>query len=136
MSVKQSTVKNTRELKTLNKAASTVLSKDTILMITDGLAVPATSSTVVEDLGGICNQDISAADALEQVPVISIDSQDTFIINTTNNSDATHNNQVMVLTDESTVDNTGTTSATGIIVQVEPYGAAADKKIVARFVTL
>jgi hypothetical protein len=42
----------------------------------------------------------------------------------------------MVLTNAAEVNNTGTTSATGIVQQVEPYGAASDKKIIGRFITL
>lgn len=136
MSVIQATIKNTRKLDVLNKGASTVTTKGELLMITSGLAVPATSSTVRADLGGLCNQTIAAADALTQVEIIRLDEYDTFIIATANNSDATHNNQAMVLTDSVTANNTGTTSATGIVVQIAPYGAAADKKIIARFVNL
>jgi hypothetical protein len=40
----------------------------------------------------------------------------------------------MVLTDSLTVNNTGSDSASGVVEQVEPYGAAADKKIIARFI--
>jgi hypothetical protein len=35
-----------------------------------------------------------------------------------------------------TVNNTGTTSGTGIVQQVEPYGATGDKLIIGRFLTL
>jgi hypothetical protein len=42
----------------------------------------------------------------------------------------------MVLTDSTEVNNTGTTSDTGIIQQVEPYGDASDKLIIGRFITL
>lgn len=120
-----------------NKASGTVTVLGEILMIAAGLAVPATSSTVKADLLGVCNQSILAADALTQVSVILPDSKDTFIFSTTNNSDATHNGQAMVLGASSTlVNNTGTTSATGIVQQVEPLGAASDKLIVGRFLTL
>jgi hypothetical protein len=136
-SVKQATIKNTRQLRLGNKAANTVTTAGEILMRTAGLLVPATSSTVVADLAGVCNQTIAAAEALTQVPYIVPSDEDTFIFTTTNNSDATHNGQAMVLgANSTTVNNTGTTSATGIVQQVEPYGAAADKLIIGRFLTL
>jgi hypothetical protein len=135
--VKQAVVKNTRQLRLANKATGTVTTKGEILMMTAGLAVPATSSTVAADLLGVCNQTIAAADALLQVEIIVPSDEDTFIFTTTNNSDAAHNNQAMVLgANSTTVNNTGTTSATGIVQQVEPYGAAADKLIIGRFITL
>ena len=135
--VKQAQIKNTRQLTMENKASGTVLTKGEILMQTAGLAVPATSSTVKADLLGVCNQTIAAADALTQVEVIRPSDEDTFIFSTTNNSDATHNGQAMVLgANSTTVNNTGTTSATGIVQQVAPYGATTDKLIIGRFITL
>ena len=135
--VKQATIKNTRQLAETNKATGTVTTLGEILMMTSGLAVPATSSTVKADLLGVCNQTISAADALLRVSYIVPSDEDTFIFSTTNNSNVLHNGQAMVLGASSTlVNNTGTTSATGIVQQVEPYGAAADKLIIGRFLTL
>jgi hypothetical protein len=135
--VKQATIKNTRELAEANKGASTVTTFGEILMQTAGLAVPATSSTVRADLLGVCNQTIAAAEALTRVQYIVPSDEDTFIFTTTNNSDATHNGQAMVLgSNSTTVNNTGTTSGTGIVQQVEPYGAAGDKLIIGRFLTL
>ncbi len=135
--VKQSTIKNTRQLAKANKDAATVLAKGEILMMTAGLAVPATSSTVRADLLGVCNESIAEADALTQVEYIVPSDEDTYIFSTTNNSDATHNGQAMVLgANSTTVNNTGTTSSTGIVQQVGVYGAAADKKIIGRFLTL
>jgi hypothetical protein len=135
--VKAATIKNTRELMEANKGASTVLTLGEILMITAGLAVPATSSTVKADLLGVCNQTIAAADALTRVLYIRPSSEDTFIFSTTNDTLATDNGQAMVLgANSTTVNNTHTTSGTGIVQQVEPYGAATDKLIVGRFLTL
>jgi len=106
------------------------------LAMTAGYAVDADSGTVAADFLGIYNETISAADAKTRVTYIVPSDEDTFIISTTNNSDATHNNQAMVLSNATTANNTGTTSGTGIVVQVEPYGAASDKLIIAKFVTL
>jgi len=136
MQVLQAQIKNTREIELLNKGSSTVLAKGELLMIATGVVVPATSSTVAADLAGLCNQTIAAADALTQVESIKISDEDTFLINTANNTNAAHNGQQMVLTDSVTANNTGTTSGTGIVVQVAPFGATGDKKILCRFVTL
>jgi len=134
--VKQATIKNTRELRDENKESATVMTLGVILAQTAGYAVFADSGTVVADLLGVCNETIAAADAKLTVSVIRPSDEDTFIFPVTNNSDATHNGQAMVLSSETTVNNTGTTSATGIVQQVEPYGAASDKLIVGRFLTL
>ena len=134
--IKQANIKNTRELRDENKAAATVMTLGNILAQTAGLAVNADSGTVVADLLGVCNETIAAAEAKTRVSVIKVSDEDTFVFPVTNNSDATHNGQAMVLTDETAVNNTGTTSATGIVQQVEPFGAAADKLIIGRFITL
>jgi len=134
--IKQVTIKNTRELRTEKKATGTVMTLGSILAQTAGLAVFADSGTVAADLLGVCNETISIADALLEVSVIRPSDEDTYIFPVTNNSDVTHNGQAMILTDEVTVNNTGTTSATGIVQQVEPYGAASDKLIIGRFLTL
>jgi len=135
--VKQATVKNTRQLRVADKATGTVTTLGEVLAMTGGLAVAADSGTVVADLLGVCNQTISVADALVRVEYIVPTDEDTFIFTTTNNTVATDNNQVMVLgANSTTVNNTHTTSATGIVVQVEPYGEASDKLIIGKFVTL
>lgn len=135
--VKQAQIKNTRHLRTENKATGTVTTLGEILQLTAGLAVPATSGTTTATLLGVCNQTISVADALTQVDVILPSDEDTFIFTTTNNTTATDNGQAMVLgANSTTVNNTHTTSATGIVQQVEPFGATGDKLIIGRFLTL
>ena len=134
--VKENTVVHTRELREDNKAAATVSTNGEILMLTAGLAVPATSATVAATLLGVCKATIAAADALTRVLYIVPNHQDTYIFPTTNNTLATDNGQQMVLTDSTHVNNTHTTSATGIVQQVEPYGLTTDNLIVGRFVTL
>lgn len=136
MSVTQSTIKNTRQLRTINKASGTALTQGELLMIASGLAIPATSSTVVADFGGLCNQTVTAAQALTQVETIVVSDEDTFIIATVDPSDAAHNNQRMILSDSVTANNAGTTDPVGIVVQVEPFGVASAQTIVCRFVTL
>ena len=134
--VKQAVIKNTRQLALANKGAATVTTLGEILMLTAGLAVPATGSTIPGTLLGVCNQTTTAAEALTQVLYIVPSDEDTFIFTTTNNSDATHNGQIMILgANSTTVLNTGTTAPTGIVQQVEPYGPVADKLIIGRFIT-
>jgi hypothetical protein len=134
--VKQATIKNTRELREGNKGASTVSTLGEILMLTAGLSVPATSATTTATLLGLCNQTIAAADALTRVQFIVPSDEDTFIFPTTNATLATDNGQAMVLTNSMEVNNTHTTSAVGIVQQVEPYGATGDNLIIGRFLTL
>lgn len=131
----QAIIKNpTRSLALANKGDSVVLVKGELLAYDTGLAVPADSGTVKADIIGICNQDIAAAEALTQVPYIEIFENDVFVVDSTNNSNVAHNGQLMVLTDSTHVNNTGTTDADGIVEQVGVFGAAADKKILVKFV--
>lgn len=135
MSFTQANIKNpTRSLKDVPKASATVMTKGYVLEWAAGLAILGTSSTVVAGVIGVCNQTITAAEALTLVPVIEVFQNDVWLADSTNNSDATHNGQKMVLgANGGIVNNTGTTSATGIVQQVGVYGAAADKKILVRF---
>jgi predicted RecA/RadA family phage recombinase len=135
--VKQATIKNTRKLEEANKGASVVLAMGEILDLAAGLAVPATSSSTRATVIGVCNQTIAAAEALTRVPYIVASDEDTFIFPTTNNSDATHNGQDMILgASSSIVNNTGSTSAVGVVRQVEPYGDPSDKLIIGKFITV
>ena len=128
-------IKNIRSIRPVNKTTGMVTTMNELLVKdTSGEVKPATSASVHADLVGICNQTIAAADALLTVPVIEIFPNDTFVVDSTNNSDVTHNGQWMVLTDSTHVNNTGTTSATGIVEQVGTLGATTDKKIIVKFV--
>jgi len=130
-------VKNaSRSRMLVDKASATVTSAGQVLaaVVTTGLAIPATSTTTRSEVLGVATEAISAADALTQAGVWETFGHDTFIADTTNNSNAAHNYQFMVLTNSTTVNNTGTHNANGIVQQLAPYGAAADKKIIVRFV--
>ncbi len=130
----QAYVKNgTRSLTTANKASATVSVNKEVLDLTLGLAVPATASSTRETIIGVCNQSISAADALTQVPIIETFQNDVWVADCTNNSNAAHNGQSMVLTDSTHVNNTGTTSAVGVVEQVDVFGVPGDKKILVKF---
>lgn len=132
----QAKVHNTRDIEMFDKDTTQATVKNELMAkdVSAGQVIPATSSTVRSEVEGICNQDISSGDALAQVPLIQIFEGDTFICDTTNNSDAADNYQRMVLTDSRHVNNTGTDDADGIVEQVEPYGPAADKKAIFKFV--
>ena len=130
-------VKNTRVLREDNKGASTVCTKGNIMDLTAGLAVDATSSSTRDTVVGVCNQTIAAAEALTIVPIIIPGKDDTFIMDSTNNSNETHNGQAMILdANAHTANNTGTTSAVGVVKQVGIFGAVADKKIIVSFITV
>lgn len=130
----QAIIKNpTRSLSMLNKSTSQATTQNQVLVLTAGLAVPASSAATVLTIAGVCNQSITAGEALSQVPIIELSENDVWIADCTNNSDPLDNGQFMVLTDSVTVNNTGTTDPNGVVQQVGVYGAAADKKILVRF---
>ncbi len=136
MTFTQSIIKNpTRSLKEVPKATATVMTKGYVLEWAVGLAILGTSSTTRPNVIGICNQTIAAAEALAIVPVIEVFEKDVWIVDSTNNSNAAHNGQLMVLgANGGIVNNTGTTDTAGIVQQVGVYGAAADKKILVQFI--
>jgi len=133
--VTQAVIKNTRVLKDETKAHNVVTTKGNIMDLTAGLAVDASASSTRATIVGVCNQTIAAAEALTIVPVIIPGDDDIFVVDSTNNSDATHNGQDMIIgANAHTINNTGTTSAVGVVKQVGVYGAAADKKILVKFI--
>lgn len=136
MSFIQSNIKNpTRSIKEVPKASGTVMTKGYVLAWSSGLAILGTSGTTRPNVIGVCNQSITAGEALTTVPVIETFEKDVWIADSTNNSDTDHNGQWMVLgANGGIVNNTGTTDTAGIVQQVGVYGAAADKKILVQFV--
>lgn len=136
MSLIQAIIKNpTRSLKVVPKASGTVITNNYILAWASGLAVLATSATIRAEVIGVANGSIAAADALTQVSVIETFEKDVWIADSTNNSNAAHNGQLMVIgANAGTINNTGTTDTAGVVQQVGVYGAAADKKILVQFV--
>ena len=106
-----------------------------ILVLTAGVAVPAASGATRDTILGVCNQTIAVADALLRVDYIVPGKDDTFIFTTTNNTQASDNGQAMIIgANSTTINNTHSTSAVGVVVQVEPYGATGDKLIIGRFI--
>lgn len=135
MSFIQSIIKNaTRSLRMENKASGTATTSGLLYDLVSGLLVAASSSSTRATLAGVANQSIAAGDALTQCPVFDLFDNDIWIADSTNNSDAGHNGQDMILgANAGVVNNTGTTSAVGVVKQVGVYGAAADKKILVKF---
>ncbi len=136
MTFLQSQIKNpTRSLGQAPKASATVMTKGYVLEWATGLAILGTSSTTRPNVIGICNQTIAAAEALTTVPYIDIFEKDVWLVDSTNNSNAAHNGQLMVLgANGGIVNNTGTTDTAGLVQQVGVYGATTDKKILVQFV--
>ena len=131
----QSRIKNTRAIRTVNKAAATVTTMGNLMVETAGLAVDAGSGATIATIVGVCNQAIAAADALTQVDVILVAKGDEWVVASTNNSNVLHNGQLMVVgANAYTINNTGTTDANGVVKQVGVFGAPTDKKIVVQFI--
>lgn len=101
----------------------------------NAVVTAATSSTTPEDLAGVVVEAATTSDT--QVLMQRIMDGDEYIVDTANNSSASHNYQRMLLTDENTVNNTGSDNTTdaAVFVQLAPVGAASDKKIRGRFIT-
>lgn len=119
-----------------NKATGVATTSGLLYDLVAGLLVAATSSSTRATLAGVANQSISVADALLQCPVFDAYPQDVWIADSTNNSDVTHNGQDMIVgANAGVINNTGTTSAVGVVRQVGVYGAAADKKILVVFLS-
>ncbi len=133
----QAIIKNpTRSLVLQNKSTSTVITNGYVLDLTSGLAVLASSSSTRLTICGVANGAVAAAESLAQCSVIELSELDVWIADSTNNSDATHNGQDMILgASAGIVNNTGTTSAVGVVKQVGVYGATTDKKILVKFLT-
>lgn len=95
---------------------------------------PATASSTTVTLKGVAMQTVAATATVLLVCLVSPRQQ--WTCDTTNNSNAAHNYQRMILTDKATVNNTGTdsTSASAVIEQQGIVGPVANKRIVGRFV--
>ena len=98
------------------------------------IVIKATASSTVEELAGVVVEATTTADT--SVLLQEITDGDEFVADTANNSNSAHNYHRMILTDHDTVNNTGTDDTTdaAVVMQIAPVGAAADKKILCRFV--
>lgn len=93
----------------------------------------ATVASEASDLAGIVKEATTTASTIVKLQTIT--PWDEYIVDTTNESNVAHNYQRMLLTNENTVNNTGTDNATdeAVFIQIGVVGAAANKKIVGRF---
>lgn len=132
----QAYIKNpTRSLKLENKAANVATTTNYLYDLVAGLLVAASSSSTVRTIAGVANQSITAGEALTQAPIIELFENDVWVVDSTNNSNEAHNGQDMILgANAYTVNNTGTTSAVGIVTQVGTLGLTTDKKILVKFI--
>jgi len=137
MSFVQSTIKNTRSLSQQNKASGTATTSGLLYDLTAGLLVAATASSTRDTIVGVANLTSTSGDAVTQALCIDLDPEDVWVADSTNNSNTAHNGQAMIIgANAGLVNNTGTTSAVGVVVQVGTFGAASDKKILVRFITV
>lgn len=136
MTFVQSIIKNpTRSIINVAKATATVITNGYVVVWDTGLAVLGTSAATRATIIGVANGSVAAADAQAFCSVIEPFEKDVWLVDSTNNSNAAHNGQDMILgANAGIVNNTGTTSAVGVVKQVGVYGAAADKKILVRFI--
>lgn len=135
MSFKLTTIKNTRDLRAMKRptAVATTVSFLYKNSLTTGALVAAGATTDANELLFVANE--SQASGTTPVSGTIVATGDEFLVDTVNNSNSAHNGQRMILSStEGLINNTGTDSTTGVFVQVDVVGAAADKKILARHV--
>lgn len=135
MAFKLITPKNTRDIRLVKRAGSVATTKDALYFnsLTTGSIQLAVAATTANQVLYKANETLAAGTTPFSATIVS--KEDEFIVDTENNSDAAHNGQRMILgTTGLTLNNTGTdvSGVTGVFVQLDVVGAAADKKIIAR----
>lgn len=135
MSFKLTTVKNTRDMRAVKRAGSLATTKDALYFnsVTTGSIQLAVAATTANTVIYLANETTAASTSPFSGTVTAVG--DEFIVDTDNNSNASHNGQRMIVgTTGLTLNNTGTDVAgvTGVFAQVDVVGAAADKKIIAQ----
>jgi len=100
---------------------------------TAATVVPSTSTSKDYEVRGVAMETVTSA--ATQLLVALVTPRQRWSVDATNNSNATHNGQRQVLTDKSTVNNTGTdsTSASAVVEQIGFTGVVGDKRLVVRF---
>ena len=93
--------------------------------------VPATSSTITANIAAISMETHLSTDTLGLFAILAPDQR--WAADSTNASNTNHNQQRMVLTNQGTVNNTGTDSSAGIFQQTGTIGVASANRIVGRF---
>ena len=136
MAFKHVTSANGRFGKDVAKSTSQAILDGQVLVYAAGLAVPADNTTTFAEAEYVSTAAVTAGEALASAHAFKISENDQFIADTVNNSNVAHNGQKMILNATGDkANNTGTTSAVGVVRQIDVYGAAADKLIVCEFVT-
>lgn len=141
MSFKLITTKNTRDIRAVKRAVSLATTVDALYFnnITTGSIQLAVAATTANQVLYKANETTTASTNPFSGTIVS--KEDEFIVDTDNNSNVAHNGQRMVLGATGlTLTNTGVDVATttyaigitGVFVQLDVVGAAADKKIIAR----
>lgn len=138
MSFKLVTPRDTIDARNVPKTTALVTTAGILYQnnLTTGALEAAAAATDANQVLWLANESVSAADARDVVHATQVARlTDLYLVDTTNNSNSAHNGQRMVLNSTgSGLNNTGTDAAAGVFVQILPYGAAADKKILARHV--
>lgn len=93
--------------------------------------VPATSSTVTSSIAAVSMEVHASTDTVGLFAIVT--PWQYWAADTANTANAAHNNQRMVLTNASVVNNTGTDSAAGIFQQTGLLGNISTTRIVGRF---
>lgn len=135
MAFKLITPKNTRDVRAVKRASAIATTVDALYFnsITTGAIQLAVAATTSNQVLYKANETTASGTTPFSATIVSKD--DEFIVDTENNSNAAHNGQRMILgTTGLTLNNTGTDvpGTTGVFVQLDVVGAAADKKIIAR----
>lgn len=106
------------------------------------LAVGATYYTLATDSGtpimhwsrkAVVTEAVTTAS--DYAKVIPVNVNQVWEAESANNSNASHNGDRMIITDQNTINNTGTDSADAdaVVVQVGTIGAVSDKRILVKF---
>lgn len=135
MSFKLTTPKNTRELRSVKRASAVATTLNFLykFSLTTGALTTAGATTDANEMLFAANE--SQASGTTPISATVVDRDDEYLVDTVNNSNSAHNGQRMILDSTGALlNNTGTDSTTGVFVQVDVVGAAADKKIIARHV--
>lgn len=98
--------------------------------------VPATAATTTLNIYAVAMETVTSAATSLLCAIITPEQE--WKVDSTNNSNASHSYQRMILTDKATVNNTGTTDATSaaIFLQTGVSGATTDKKLVGKFIKI
>lgn len=99
---------------------------------TAATVTPSTASSKDYEIRGVAMETVTSSATTLLIALVNV--QQLWSVDSTNNANASHNGQRMVLTDKSTVNNTGSdsTSASAVFEQVGFTGAVGDKRLVGR----